>query len=150
MSEDKNAAMIIAASKPADQSELVHSIYGKALGSGYRGSRDWQDPVAQIAMDIEISAKAQSTSNIADFATRGDLGDAQYQGLRQQTVTALEDKQTVTALIERFPDTAAKLDQALAINLRKPDFAAMGITLPKPATPAPAADGPKLIIPGLR
>ena len=147
---DKNAAMIIAASKPADQSELVHSIYGKALGSGYSGSRDWQDPVAQIAMEIEISAKAQSTSNIADFATRGDLGDAQYQGLGQQTVTALEDKQTLTALIERFPDTAAKLDQALAINLRKPDFAAMGITLPKPATPAPTADGPKLIIPGLR
>jgi hypothetical protein len=149
---DTTAATIIAATKPAEQNALIHQTYGKALGDGYAGTRDWQNPVNQLAMNIEISVKAHNLVDLASLAARKPdaLADAVHIGLSNADVAALEDRTTVTNLIDRFPETAAKLNAALAVNLRKPDFAAMGITLPKPSAgkPAPGNAPPKHIIPG--
>lgn len=127
-------AAISAKTDPA-QLTLIDQTNREAIGQGYRGATGWLDPVARTALDVEIAASANA---LAGKGPR-DLRDAQpHMGLNEATVTRLKDKETLDALIDRFPNSAAKLPQALQYSIVKPDFAAMGVTLPAPRQqPAP-------------
>ncbi|MEO0392738.1 MAG: hypothetical protein AAF213_05770 [Pseudomonadota bacterium] len=146
-------AMIVAASQPAADIALVHTGFRDGLGDGYRAPQDWDNDTAQMAMDIEIAVASQSQGQDSDETldvTRLDPERLQTMAngiVSPATIEGLKSKDRVMALIERFPATAAKIDEALKNNLDRPDFQAMGVDLP---TPAPAAPSPvpKLIIPG--
>ena len=144
-------AMIVAAQQPAAAVSLVHDGLKDALGSGYRGHQDWHNPAACAATDIEIAARTRDLAgdepldlNALDPAS---LDAAANRIVGTDTIQALKQKPVVQELISRFPETAAKLTHLLADHLDRPDFAAMGIDLPKPAAPAQATPGPRLILP---
>ncbi|MEM6902504.1 MAG: hypothetical protein AAF556_04620 [Pseudomonadota bacterium] len=145
---------IILATTPQPVLELIQDSMTETLGAGYRGSKDWQDPVARLALDIEIAAanvvdQAEAIDAITNVRDHPEALDAlQHAGLEDDAVNQLRQKSVVEAVIERFPASAAKIDAALGINIQRPDFAAMGVQLP--TAPAPKDDtdaGPGLILP---
>ena len=142
-------AMIVAAREPAPAVKLVEAGFRDALKDGYRGSNDWNDATAKAAMDIEIASRARALDGdqALDLTRLDDtaLQAAANRVVSKDTVAALKDKAIVDDMIVRFPDTAAKLDDALADNLDRPDFKAMGVTLPEPAPEAPTP-APRLIL----
>ncbi|MBV6633497.1 MAG: hypothetical protein KI792_10765 [Alphaproteobacteria bacterium] len=133
---------VILATTPQAELDLIQNSLSDTLGDGYRGSRDWQDPTARLALDIEIAAAslADQEAEIEKLVGRPDLADSldglQHAGLDEDSLSRLHQKNAVEALIDRFPNTAARIEAALGMSLQRPDFAAMGVELPTASSDA--------------